>query len=511
MQWVGIGDPTGVLTPVQSVPAFIAMFALAVPPMLANAYVGMASVDDEIRESARGMGMNARQMIWQVELPNAVPLIMAGVRTATVAVVATATLAAYVDSGGFGRYIVDGFRVNDDAKVFAGGLLVALLAIALELLLALLQRAITSPGIRSEAKVRVRDAGHRSRPAGAGPRPLTIRSSSVRPSGNLTDSLRFLRHRSGVGKCPTYSRQDVPMTHARFRRRAWALLTAGLLTLVVGLTAGGVASAQSKSLTVGSKDFGGAQAISQAYGQALENKGYDISFKDNLGATEIVYAALQNGDLDGYADYQGTLLQYLGGEATGDSATTYKALTEKLAGTGIVASKPAPAVDVNGFYVTKATAKKYKLKKVSDLKKVAGDLTFGGPPECEERDLCLGAKSKELYGLDFSEVKKLDAGGPITVKALDDGDIDVALLFTGSSVIPKDAVLLTDDKGLQPADNPVFLIKKDKATAATMKILNKVSAKLTTAAYNKMSLGINEDKQDPADVATAFLKKNGLG
>jgi osmoprotectant transport system permease protein len=107
-------------------------------------------------------------MIWRVELPNAVPLVMAGVRTATVAVVATATLAAYVDSGGLGRYIVDGFAVNDNAKVFAGGLLVALLAIALELLLALLQRAITSPGIRSEAKIKVRElATDRIAPGGA--------------------------------------------------------------------------------------------------------------------------------------------------------------------------------------------------------------------------------------------------------------------------------------------------------------------------------------------------------
>jgi osmoprotectant transport system permease protein len=127
-----------------------------VPPMLANAYVGMAAVDDEIRESARGMGLNGRQMIWRIELPNAVPLVMAGVRTATVAVVATATLAAYVDSGGFGRYIVDGFAVNDNVKVFAGGLLVALLAISLELVLALVQRAITSPGLRAEGKITVR-------------------------------------------------------------------------------------------------------------------------------------------------------------------------------------------------------------------------------------------------------------------------------------------------------------------------------------------------------------------
>jgi osmoprotectant transport system substrate-binding protein len=301
------------------------------------------------------------------------------------------------------------------------------------------------------------------------------------------------------------------MKKARFRRRSWALLTAGLLTLAVGVSAGGVASAQSKSLTVGSKDFSGAQAISQAYGQALENKGYDISYKENLGATEIVYEALKNGDLDGYADYQGTLLTYLGGTPTGDSAETYKALTDKLAGTDITVSKPAPAVDVNGFYVTKATVKKYKLKNVSDLTKSASKLTFGGPAECEERPLCLGDTSQQLYGLDFSEVKKLDAGGPITVKALEDGDIDVALLFTGSSVIPKDAVLLKDDKGLQPADNPVFVINRDKATGATMKILNQVSAKLSTAAYNKMSLDISENKEDPSDVAAAFLKKNGLG
>jgi osmoprotectant transport system substrate-binding protein len=291
----------------------------------------------------------------------------------------------------------------------------------------------------------------------------------------------------------------------------WALLTAGALTLVVGLTAGGVASAQSKSLTVGSKDLVGAQAISQAYGQALENKGYDITFKENLGATEIVYKALESGDLDGYAEYQGTLLEYLGGTSTSSSADNYKALTAKLAGTGIVASKPAPAVDANAFYVTKATAKKYKLKKLSDLTKVAPKLTFGGPPECETRPLCLGNTSQQLYDLKFSEVKKLDVGGPITVQALEDGDIDVALLFTASSVIPKDAVMLTDDKGLQPADNPVFVIKKDKATAATMKTLNAVSAKLTTAAYNKMALDISNNKEDPASVATAFLKKNGLG
>jgi osmoprotectant transport system permease protein len=148
VQWVGIGEPTGILAPVHSIPAFVAMVALGIPPMLANAYVGMSSVDDDVREAARGMGMDGRQVLWRVELPMALPLLMAGVRTAAVAVVATATLAAYVDAGGFGRYIIDGFATRDNVKVFVGGLLVALLAIAVEIALALLERVLVSRGLR---------------------------------------------------------------------------------------------------------------------------------------------------------------------------------------------------------------------------------------------------------------------------------------------------------------------------------------------------------------------------
>ena len=301
------------------------------------------------------------------------------------------------------------------------------------------------------------------------------------------------------------------MSKPRTFRSAWKLVTVGLaLALLPTALFAGSAGAQAKTLTVGSKDFSGAQVLSQAYGQALEAKGYDITFKDNIGATEIVYAALENGDLDAYADYQGTLLTYLGGEATGDSAANYKALVALLKGTDIVASRPAPAVDVNGFYVTKATAKKYKLKTMTDLVKVSDQLTFGTTPECEERPLCLGDTSQQLYGFEFKDISKLDTGGPLTVQALEDGDVDVALLFTGSSVIPKNAVLLTDDKGLQPADNPVFVMRKDKATPAALKIVNAVSAKITTAAYNKMSLSITEEKEDPEDAAETFLESSNL-
>ncbi|MDQ4097269.1 MAG: ABC transporter permease [Actinomycetota bacterium] len=129
-------------------PAFLALVALAVPPMVTNAYVGMREVDPDMRESARGMGMTGRQSLWQVELPVALPLVMAGVRTAAVQVVATATLAALVAWGGLGRFIIDGFAQRDNVQIFAGSVLVATLAIFTELVLAGFQRLIVPRGLR---------------------------------------------------------------------------------------------------------------------------------------------------------------------------------------------------------------------------------------------------------------------------------------------------------------------------------------------------------------------------
>ncbi len=142
--------------------------------------------------------------------------------------------------------------------------------------------------------------------------------------------------------------------------------------------------------------------------------------------------------------------------------------------------------------------------------RIDSQLVFGGPTECLERPLCLGNKEQQLYGFKFKEVKKLDTGGPITSKALKDNTIQVGVLFTGSSVIDPDFVLLNDDKGLQPADNPTALVRESKATPDVKRILDEVNAKLTIEAYNKMATGITEDKLDAKDVAATFLKGNGL-
>jgi osmoprotectant transport system permease protein len=136
-------------------PAYVALVALAVPPIVTNAYVAVREVDPEIKEAARGMGMSGPQQLLRVELPVAVPLVMAGVRTGAVQVVATATLAAIIAGGGLGRFIIDGLAVQDRVQLFAGAVLVALLSALTEVSLSLVQRLVTPAGLAHERPVSV--------------------------------------------------------------------------------------------------------------------------------------------------------------------------------------------------------------------------------------------------------------------------------------------------------------------------------------------------------------------
>jgi osmoprotectant transport system permease protein len=131
-----------------STPILLALAALAIPPMLTNSYVALNEVDPDVKEAARGMGYRELARLLRIELPLAVPLVMAGIRTSAVQVVATATLAALIAGGGLGRFIIDGYAQQIYQEVFAGALLVALLALATEFGLSALERVLVPRGIR---------------------------------------------------------------------------------------------------------------------------------------------------------------------------------------------------------------------------------------------------------------------------------------------------------------------------------------------------------------------------
>lgn len=150
------------------VPTVVAMILLAIPPILVNAHAGVRAVDSEVVEAARAMGMREGEIVRRVELPLALPVIVGGLRTATVQVIATATLGAIIAYGGLGRYLIDGIARNEDGRLFAGVILVAGLALAAEAGLAVLQRLVTPAGVRRAADVRATGGPRAGLAAGSG-------------------------------------------------------------------------------------------------------------------------------------------------------------------------------------------------------------------------------------------------------------------------------------------------------------------------------------------------------
>jgi osmoprotectant transport system permease protein len=150
--------------PVQAWPVVIVLAVLAIPPILANTAAGIGGVDPAARDAAQGMGMTPLQVLTRVEVPLAAPLILAGVRSALLQVIATATIAAFAGLGGLGRFIIDGFAVSDDARVYGGSIVVAVLALVGEGLFALAQRSVRPTGLRRRAPL----------PSAAVPIPTTV-------------------------------------------------------------------------------------------------------------------------------------------------------------------------------------------------------------------------------------------------------------------------------------------------------------------------------------------------
>ena len=146
-------------------PAIVALTLLGIPPILVNAHAGLREVDADLVEAARGMGMRERDVLWRVEVPIALPVILAGIRTSAVQIVATATLAAAFGGGTLGQLIVIGFNVGDQVRIFGGAIVVAVLAIATELTFAWIQRMGTSPGLRDRG-VAPMEPGQAVPPAG---------------------------------------------------------------------------------------------------------------------------------------------------------------------------------------------------------------------------------------------------------------------------------------------------------------------------------------------------------
>jgi osmoprotectant transport system substrate-binding protein len=273
---------------------------------------------------------------------------------------------------------------------------------------------------------------------------------------------------------------------------------------------GGSDSGSSKTITVGSANFPENVLLAEMYAQALEAKNVKVNRKFNIGARELIYKQISSGGLSVLPEYNGALLSYL--DKNDESTSTDQvnaALKAKLPSTLEILDS-SKAEDKDSLNVTKATADKYTLKSIEDLKSSASGLVIGGPPEFKTRRQGL-VGLKDVYGLEFKEFRSLDTAGPVTVAALEKGDIQVANLFTTDPAIAVNSfVVLDDPKNLFSSQNVTPLVYKSAVNDTGRSALNAVSAKLDTPTLTQLMRKVAVDKQDPEKVATDWLKSAGL-
>ncbi|HEV8045975.1 MAG TPA: ABC transporter substrate-binding protein [Rubrobacter sp.] len=262
---------------------------------------------------------------------------------------------------------------------------------------------------------------------------------------------------------------------------------------------------------VGSANFPEQLILGNMYADMVESRGVTVERRLNIGTRDVLFPALESGEITLVPEYNGALVAYLteGKSDVSKPDETTQELRQELP-EGLVALEPSEAQDKDGLAVTQETARKYDLKTFSDLRGVADELVVGGPPEMSERPDGLPGM-KEVYGIEFEEFKALDAGGPLTVEALSNGDIDVGRVFTSQGVIEqRDWVVLEDDKELSPAQNVIPVIREEEVNVEIRSALNELSSTLTTDDLKKLNKRVEVDKEDPEDVATDYLKQEGL-
>ncbi|WP_461171952.1 ABC transporter substrate-binding protein [Arthrobacter sp. Z1-9] len=309
-----------------------------------------------------------------------------------------------------------------------------------------------------------------------------------------------------------------------FGRRALGGLAAGLgvalalsacggsdpLSNAPATSAGG--SGEATSLVVGSADFPESQIVAELYAGALNAAGLTATTKPNIGSREVYFKAVQDGSVDVVPDYTGNLLLHVDKEATEESAEDIAgALPDKLPD-GLAVAEASKAENKDAMVVTKATAEKYQLKSIEDLAKVCSEIVVGAPATFAERAYGLPGL-KENYNCEPKKLEPFsDGGGPVTLKALLEDQVQVADIYTTTpSITDNDLVVLEDPKNNFIAQQVIPLYNEAKMTDKAKEALNSVSRILTTEDLINLNRAVSGDqKQGAKEAADAWLKDKGI-
>jgi osmoprotectant transport system substrate-binding protein len=297
--------------------------------------------------------------------------------------------------------------------------------------------------------------------------------------------------------------------HTRRAAKAAFAVALGVALLIGGASTAG-AHQNATTVTIGTKNFTEQYILGQLYKQALEAKGFKVDYKENIGSSEIIDTALTSGKINFYPEYTGVVVLDLAHQKSPKTALgTFLAAKKFEEGRGYTVLNRTPFYDTDSFGVLTSTAKKYKLKKISDVKRVKAKLKYGGFPECRTRITCFVGLRK-VYGL--KNLSFVPLSGISVYTALDQKKVQGGDVFsTDPQLAGKKYTVLADTKHLFGFQNVAPILTKDLASDTKLRAtVNAVSAKLTLKAMIRMNGAVALDKNSAADVADAFLKANGL-
>ncbi len=448
--FLGIGTP----------PAIVMVVLYSLLPIIKNTTTGIDSINSDMLEASKGIGLTKFQVLVKVQIPLALPVIMSGIRISAVTAVGLMTMAAFIGGGGLGYLVFSGIRTVNNYQILAGAIPACILALLVDGLFSIVEKLVT---------------------------PISLQKAN---------------NKSKVAKI-------------RARKIQKGILAATACVLIGIFAVSGLSKkiSNKKVITIGSKDFTEQEVLGNILSELIERK-TDISVnrKFALGGTQVIFSAMQNGDVDMSVDYTGT--------AYGDELK-YKPISdvEEVYNTVKKDFKDKYNIEVlkqmgfNNTYtlaVTKETAKKYNLKTISDLSKVSNDITATTTLEFLNREDGLVGLAKK-YNLNFKNTVGID-GSP-RYAALINKESDVIDAFSTDGLLKKyDLSVLKDDKNFFPPYYAVPVVRAEtlKKYPEIQPLVEEVGDLLNNDVMSELNYEVDELKKDPKDVAVEFLQNNGL-
>lgn len=446
----------GLLVPVLGIgskPAIMMVVLYSLLPIVKNTTTGILGIDKNIIESATGIGLTSKQILYKIQLPLALPIIMAGIRISAVTAVGLMTLAAFIGAGGLGYLVFSGVQTVNNIMILTGAIPACILALSVDYIFSRVEKSVMSKYSYQKSHNDKRKSSH-----------------------------------TGLKVCTV------------------------VVVVVILFTSIGQSFGKKDTIVVGSKDYTEGLILGNMYSDLLEEyTDYNIERKLNMG-TSVLWSSIVSGEVDMCADYTGTILMnIMKEEATGDADDVYNRVKEHLDKEyGIKVLDPIGFNNTYTLAMESDVSKKYNIETYSDLTKYSEGFVFSPTLAFQNREDGLPGLQK-YYDMNFKEIKSMD--GALRYQALQRGDAQVIDAFSTDGLLKKfNLKVLEDDESFFPPYYAVPLVREDLISKypETEEVLNKLSGVINEDDMIELNYKVDEEGQTPEKVAHDYLVEKNL-